>query len=398
MSDAPAMSDMGSSYSAEPTTPSVKPEPSNSPSNFAPVPLTEPKKSIAPVDAAPPKPKKTPEKPQVEPKIEPKVEAPTSPSDDLFGPPSTPAPKLEPAQNDDLFSVQPSIESATKAAAPADDLFSPLPNEPAMKPAAPADDLFSTPPSNEPAMKPAAPPVDDLFGPPITNPGAAPGNTDDLFGNPAPANTPAPSNSIDDLFGAPPTANPPATPAGGSDLDSLFKSTQSDFDAERPFETSKPVSIDVDSDPNFDNLFGNPGSNSKVDATNSKASENSMKPESESERTPLDSGFDNLFKSTSAPADKAMAPEDEAFRGAEFREWFDNTGDYSVKARLVVIYPDRVRLIKENGKFSTVPMSRLCNADRDYVNWVAVSLGNGPAAKFVNTDTNPASRIQDMAR
>jgi hypothetical protein len=162
-----------------------------------------------------------------------------------------------------------------------------------------------------------------------------------------------------------------------------------------PLDSAKPVSTDVDSGPNFDDLFANPAGSSKVESPNTKSSDGNPTPSLENQN---DAGFDNLFKSTSNQTEESSQVTDSAFRGAEFREWVDNTGDYSVKARLVVIYPDRVRLIKENGKFTSVPMSRLCNADRDYVNWVAVSLSKGPAAKFVNTETDPANNLQEMAR
>ncbi len=331
--------------------------------------MVSPEQSIDAADAAPPKPQAAPPKPKDEPKVEPKQDAPKPPADDLFSPPSTPAPSSPP--KDDLFSSPPA-------------------NEPAMKP---ADDLFSTPPSNEPTTQPAAPPAEDLFAPPpSTKPNAAP--ADDIFGNPPPATTP-PANPLDDLFGTPSTDKAPSATPGASDLDNLFKSTQSEPNGEMPIEATKPVSTDVESDPNFDNLFANPGSTSTLE---SARPERVQEPSADSNSKKPDASFDDLFKSTSAPVEKTIAPEELAFRGAEFREWVDNTGDYSVKARLVVIYPDRVRLVKENGKFTAVPMSRLCNADRDYVNWVAVSLGKGASAKFVNTDSDPASRIQDIAR
>jgi SLA1 homology domain 1, SHD1 len=247
-----------------------------------------------------------------------------------------------------------------------------------------------------------APPADDLFSAPAEMKPTAPAPaSDDIFGNaPAanpPANAPAPTSSVDDLFGVPP-ATPPATPAGGSDLDNIFKSTEASPSTDKPFEVSKPVSTDTDSEPNFDELFANPGSSSKVKSTEPNSTINNQAPAVESEEKKLDAGFDNLFKSTSNKIDEPAASPEPAFRGAEDREWVDNTGDYSVKARLVVIYPDRVRLIKENGKFTSVPLSRLSNADRDYVNWVAVSLSKGPAAKFVNTETNPSNNLQELAR
>jgi hypothetical protein len=65
---------------------------------------------------------------------------------------------------------------------------------------------------------------------------------------------------------------------------------------------------------------------------------------------------------------------------------------------LVMIYPDRVRLLKENGKHTTVPYTRLSNQDQEYVNWVAVSLTGGPKAKFVNTDAHGDQGKQEVTR
>jgi hypothetical protein len=64
----------------------------------------------------------------------------------------------------------------------------------------------------------------------------------------------------------------------------------------------------------------------------------------------------------------------DAFRGAEYRVWSDNTGTFSVTARVAIIFGDSVRLLKENGRTTTVPIRRLSEADRLYVQWVAVSL------------------------
>ncbi|MFO0012727.1 MAG: SHD1 domain-containing protein [Planctomycetota bacterium] len=74
--------------------------------------------------------------------------------------------------------------------------------------------------------------------------------------------------------------------------------------------------------------------------------------------------FDHLFESST------FSPPDE-FRGAELRKWRDNTGAYEVQARLSMIYPEKVRLAKPNGRTTTVPMRRLSQADQAYVRWVA---------------------------
>ena len=76
------------------------------------------------------------------------------------------------------------------------------------------------------------------------------------------------------------------------------------------------------------------------------------------------SEFEQLFETPT------FLPPSE-FRGAEVRRWRDNTGAYEVEGRLVIIYPDKVRLQKENGRTTTVAMRRLSPLDQAYVRWVA---------------------------
>ena len=56
------------------------------------------------------------------------------------------------------------------------------------------------------------------------------------------------------------------------------------------------------------------------------------------------------------------------------RMWTDNTGSYKTRGRLVVIAKTHVRLLKDNGKYSTVPLERLSKADIDYVVAIAKKL------------------------
>lgn len=56
----------------------------------------------------------------------------------------------------------------------------------------------------------------------------------------------------------------------------------------------------------------------------------------------------------------AIAPE-------PVRRWFDDSGSYDAVGQLVEVHPDRVRILKLNGRFTTVPISRLSAADQSYV-------------------------------
>ena len=81
-----------------------------------------------------------------------------------------------------------------------------------------------------------------------------------------------------------------------------------------------------------------------------------------------------------------FAPPSE-FKGAEIRQWVDNSGAYQVKARLAVIYVDKIKLLKENGKFTTVSLSRLSDADFGYVSWVATNLTSEHTARMVSSES-----------
>ena len=65
------------------------------------------------------------------------------------------------------------------------------------------------------------------------------------------------------------------------------------------------------------------------------------------------------------------------------RTWVDNTGLYSTRGRLVEVRVGEVRLLKENGRHSTVPLRRLSRTDRAYVLQIASQLDdNGITARL----------------
>lgn len=115
----------------------------------------------------------------------------------------------------------------------------------------------------------------------------------------------------------------------------------------------------------FEDLFGPPA---KEDAPAEK---------------PATDADDDIF----GPPPKKATPENDPFSALPSRElpmrtWVDNTGDYQVEARLVVITADSVRLLKENGRTTTVPMSRLSDEDRDYVEQMIAQIGYGELGQF----------------
>jgi hypothetical protein len=52
----------------------------------------------------------------------------------------------------------------------------------------------------------------------------------------------------------------------------------------------------------------------------------------------------------------------------ETRLWVDNTGKYSVNARLILFLDGHVRLLKDTGRTTTVPLKRLSERDLEFVN------------------------------
>lgn len=67
-----------------------------------------------------------------------------------------------------------------------------------------------------------------------------------------------------------------------------------------------------------------------------------------------------------------------------FRQWTDNTGRFQTTARLVRVTDTSVRLLKENGRYTTVQKSRLCPEDLEYVEVMAKQLQQDDANQFAS--------------
>jgi hypothetical protein len=68
------------------------------------------------------------------------------------------------------------------------------------------------------------------------------------------------------------------------------------------------------------------------------------------------------------------------------RVWTDDTGKYQTVARLVVIAKTHVRLLKQNGRYTTVPLGRLSQADLDYVMSAAQKLASGDVPRVASIE------------
>jgi hypothetical protein len=57
------------------------------------------------------------------------------------------------------------------------------------------------------------------------------------------------------------------------------------------------------------------------------------------------------------------------------RQWTDNSNQFQVQARLLLILDGKVRLLKETGRTTTVPLDRLSPDDRAYVDQIISRYG-----------------------
>jgi hypothetical protein len=88
--------------------------------------------------------------------------------------------------------------------------------------------------------------------------------------------------------------------------------------------------------------------------------------------TPAEEGsLDDLFGPTGdvTPLDNGLADsnailgEPGGLASNEMREWVDNTGRFSCRGRLISLLDGHARLMKDNGRTTTVPMYRLSADD-----------------------------------
>jgi hypothetical protein len=99
----------------------------------------------------------------------------------------------------------------------------------------------------------------------------------------------------------------------------------------------------------------------------------------------LDDLFNEAPKAAPEEAPAAPAVEDDPFSSngqLPNRSWVDNTGRYTISGRLVKVLDGKVRLLKDNGKFSTVEMRRLSAGDRQYVEQLVAKFGNDLTTKI----------------
>jgi hypothetical protein len=403
----------------------------------------EPKTESVPADQAPSLPAAEESPPATTPVPEPPTEIPAdddSPPD--FGalndlPPPTAVEPTEPSDFDDLFQETPdTTEPADETRDDSlNDLFDESPatetpptETPATEtPADALDDLFDeTPdtPAEQPPVETPADALDDLFDdapqpgeeqdpPPATD---EPADTlDDLFSEtpepaqPADPSSDAPANdgaeSLGDLFGdSTDTADDsPAMPEGDEGLDSLFDEnppTPADADGGESFDDSlddlfggeeaaspaesSPPSAEPSLDDDLDDLFGDSASTdvpARIEpavAAADSAMELGSDDASPHLATSLIKPVRGRIVEASTPVASAKLDEGQL----PVRQWTDNTGTFNTTARLAEVTDSCVRLLKDNGRFATVPLRRLSAADSEYVREHASHRDHGPVVEL----------------
>ncbi len=191
---------------------------------------------------------------------------------------------------------------------------------------------------------------------------------------PAPK-APAADDDLDDIFSDSDksTDSPPAKPAAGdtagpqADDDSMDE-TADDMPAAGDRNSAGERDSAAPGGDDLDDLFEDGPKNPPKRAAVEPAGGDMEEPTAED---------DSLTEEESAQVEPATAEEtaraaappqaEPAAPVGEMRLWTDNTGTYTVLARLVVVLDGKVRLQKDTGRFTTVPFERLSKPDLAFV-------------------------------
>jgi hypothetical protein len=146
-----------------------------------------------------------------------------------------------------------------------------------------------------------------------------------------PETKPAEPAEVEDLFKEPAPAANPEKPAG--DVDDLFKDLDDTKDGNKAAASEAPAEAPAQPEnKEIEDLFSDP------------------------QAAPM--------TAVEKPAPAQVAESEPA---SDMRTWIDNTGKYEIRGRLVVVGKTHVRILKESGKFTTVPFGRLSQADLAFV-------------------------------
>jgi hypothetical protein len=185
-----------------------------------------------------------------------------------------------------------------------------------------------------------------------------------------PAPAAKPSEDVEDLFkdndadkkDADKKTDDDAAPAAkpAEDVDDLFKDNDADKKDDKKADAgdaAPAASKNQTADGEVDDLFSEPANQAGKSA--------STEPDEE-----MKDDADKLFEEpaqTEASKEEAANVKTAPMAEPALRLWTDNTGKWHVRARLVVVGEKTVRLLKDTGKYTTVPFERLSRNDLAFV-------------------------------
>jgi hypothetical protein len=299
----------------------------------------------------------------------------------------------------DAAPAQPAVSTAE----PSSVVAQPMPVAAAGRAVLPTPTIAQEPiPTLKPAIAPQSPVAPASNEQPMPEPQAPAGNdaADD-----AAAPMPAPA---EDLAGGP-TMKLPMQPPKEPNLFDLYDdegddnvATDEDMPSEEAPVDSKPATADDDA--------GEPAEDSEAEATTTDEPEmtddeaeateaeatkeeatvgdsETAEPDASAEEPAAEDAAEEADAAPKAEAEQAEADPAEAavtVPNEPMRSWSNDTGTHHTQGWLVEVRADRVRILKVNGRHTTVLTESLSAADRDYVS----AVGDRMAAQ--QQDTGPA--------
>lgn len=170
----------------------------------------------------------------------------------------------------------------------------------------------------------------------------------------------------------------PARPAKPADEPTKPKDDDDLFDEPKP---SRPAPKDPKPSNDIDDLFGDSKSASPSKQPTESDSEEASEPAAPQESAP-EPKTEEPGESEADPFSILPTPDEPV------RLWVDDTGSFEVTGRLVSISPTAARILKSNGRHTTVPFERLSEHDQFYV--------EATAMRIAGTTAPPADRTAGL--
>jgi len=146
----------------------------------------------------------------------------------------------------------------------------------------------------------------------------------------------------------------PKKPAPQPAEENLFDEADDEPAAEKPAADKPAPMKKAPAEEPVEDLFGEPEAGTPADDKAPAAKESADEP-------PVDEKADKTDENPFSLLDALPEP---------VRRWIDATGRHQTIGRLVEVHPDRIRILKSNGHYTTVPLERLSRHDQSYVTQV----------------------------